>query len=146
MPLNMPRSLIIWLNLFASLLLASAQIVFAQRYPAQDTLAIAAPYPAYMSDLAKEDVQGVFTGGTDVGKVKTGADTTAHRVNFDIPAPCRECSFAADAGGKGGTISFGGGKKLPIKTVLSAPLKMKVNALRENIQEKITQSISNPQK
>ena len=57
------------LNLFASLLLASAQIVFAQRYP------------AYMSDLAKEDAQGVFTGGTDAGKVKTGADATAHRVN-----------------------------------------------------------------
>jgi len=108
------RSFIMRLNLFASLLLASAQIVFAQRYPAQDTLAIAAPYPAYMSDLAKEDAQGVFTGGTDVGKVKTGADTTAHRVNFDIPDPCRDCSFAADAGGKGGTISFGGDKKLRV--------------------------------
>lgn len=67
-------------------------------------------------DQLIEDLNGIFTGGTDVGHVVTGSDTTAHTVNFDIPDPCSDCSFNGDGHG-GGTINFGGGKTLTVDKV-----------------------------
>ena len=42
-----------------ALLLASLQTAFAQRYPVQGVLSVAAPYPAYLSDYANGNIEKV---------------------------------------------------------------------------------------
>ncbi len=81
------------------------------------------PTGANIGDIDQliDDLNGIFTGGTNVGHVVTGSDTTKYHVDFDIPDPCTECTFTPDGHG-GGTITFGGGHTL---TVTELPTTVK---------------------
>ncbi len=68
-------------------------------------------------DEAIADAKGLVTGGTDVGKVVTGADATASTVPYTItPANIAASTFTPNTTG-GGTITLAEGKTIDVASV-----------------------------
>ncbi len=68
-------------------------------------------------DEAIADAKGLVTGGTDVGKVVTGADATAYTVPYAItPADITVATFTPNTTG-GGTITLAEGKTIDVASV-----------------------------
>jgi len=80
-------------------------------------------------DQTISDVKGLVMPGTNVGKMKTGADSAKYTVDFDLPEDCGSCKFTPYEGGAmnetdgdkknngAGTIDFGNGNTLKVDTL-----------------------------
>jgi hypothetical protein len=89
-------------------------------------------------DKMIDDAVGLYTGGTDVGKVVTGADATAYTVPYTItPADTVGSTFTANTTG-GGIITLASGQTIEMASVPATVQDAAGNIYQANKDGKLT--------